>query len=320
MGAASLALRHRLSLALLATVPSSRPLRVLRTASGRVEEVPVESYVAAVLPGEIGRRAPVAALEAQAVAARSYALARRERHSEDGADLCDSVHCQVFLGLSSATEETRGAARATEGTVLVQNGRVIAAPFHAVCGGITARPRDVWDDEENPDLVPVTDDACAGAPGFAWSFSLPRRELSRLAADLGLPGARFIEVYGRDDTGRVSMLRLAAPGGASRVVRGFEFRKAASEIWGWDSVRSTAFEMAESRTEYVLTGRGTGHGAGMCQAGAIARARRGETRQEILALYYRGAEMASLVLPESPGSVAPLRGSLDETARKGGCP
>ena len=291
LGAVCLALRNRAARAILGSAFSSLPLRVLRTASGRIEEVPVETYVAAVLPGEIGRRASVAALEAQAVAARSYALARRERHVEEGADLCDSVHCQVFRGLSSATLETRAAARATEGVVLVQGGRVIAAPFHAVCGGMTARPRDVWDDEEIPDLIPVADDACSGAPGFAWSFSLPRRELPHLAGELGLPSARFVEIFGRDDTGRVSMLRLAAPGGAQRVVRGFDFRKVALEIWGWDSVRSTAFEMAESRTEYFLTGRGTGHGAGMCQAGAIARARRGESREAILGLYYRGADI-----------------------------
>jgi stage II sporulation protein D len=278
----------------LAAAGGTAPLRVLRTASGRVEEVDVEAYVAAVLPGEIGRRAPSAALEAQAVAARSYALARRARHAEERADMCDDVHCQVFRGLSATTIETRAAAAATGGIVLVQNGRIIAAPFHAVCGGKTARPRDVWDDEENPDLVPVEDDACSGAPGFAWSFSLPRKELPRLATALGLPEARFLEVYGRDDTGRVSMIRLAEKGGASRVVRGFDFRRAASEIWGWASVRSTAFEMAESRTEYFLTGRGTGHGAGMCQAGAIERARRGETRDAILGLYYRGAGVERL--------------------------
>jgi len=287
MSAAFLVSRPSVARAILAPAPWPRPLRVLRTGTGRVEEIPVEAYVAAVLPGEIGGHAPAAALEAQAVAARSYALARRTRH----ADLCDAVHCQVFRGLPAATEETRAASRATEGLVLVQNGRIIAAPFHAVCGGKTARPRDVWDDEENPDLMPVEDDACRDAPGYSWSFSIPRRELPHLAAALGFPVARFLEIFGRDDSGRVSMLRLAAPGGASRVVRGFDFRKAASEIWGWASVRSTAFEIAESRAEYLLSGRGTGHGAGMCQAGAIARARRGESRDDILGLYYKGAHV-----------------------------
>ena len=291
MSAAFLVSRPSVARAILAPSQGPGPLRVLRTATGRVEEIPLEEYVAAVLPGEIGGHAPAAALEAQAVAARSYALARRARHADEGADLCDAVHCQVYRGLSAATEETRAASAATEGLVLVQNGRIIAAPFHAVCGGKTARPRDVWDDEENPDLMPVEDDACRDAPGFSWSFSIPRRELPHLAAALGFPVARFLEIFGRDDTGRVSMLRLAAPGGTSRVVRGFEFRKAALEIWGWASVRSTAFQITESRPEYFLTGHGTGHGAGMCQAGAIARARRGESRDDILGLYYKGAHV-----------------------------
>jgi stage II sporulation protein D len=265
--------------------------RILRLRTGRVEEVPLEDYVAAVVPAEIGGHGPPAALEAQAVAARSYAVARAERHLEDGADLCDGTHCQVFRGLSAATAASRAAARATAGIVLVQGGRVIAAPFHAVCGGRTARPRDVWDDEETPDLEPVEDDACLSAPGARWTFSLSRRDVPPLAATLGFPEGRLLEVYGHDPSRRVSMVRFVAHGGASRVVRGFAFRKAASELWDWNSVRSTDFEVEESRAAYLLRGRGTGHGAGLCQAGAIVRARRGESREAILGLYYRGAEV-----------------------------
>ncbi len=96
------------------------------------------------------------------------------------------------------------------------------------------------------------------------------------------------------------MVRFVARGGGSRIVRGFEFRKAASTLWGWASVRSTDFEVEESRAAYLLRGRGTGHGAGLCQAGAVARARRGESRDAILALYYRGASVARLRLSGSP--------------------
>jgi stage II sporulation protein D len=272
---------------------AARRRRILRLKTGAVEEVPLEDYVAAVLPPEIGR-APAAALEAQAVAARSYALARSERHLEDGADLCDGTHCQVFRGLAAATEDSRRAAAATQGLVLTQKGRVIAAPFHAVCGGRTARPRDVWDDEEIPELASVEDDACLGVPGSTWSFAIPRAALPSLSHSFGFPEARFLEVYGHDASGRVSTVRFVAPGGQSRVARGFEFRKAASEIWGWASVRSTDFTIEETRPAYLLSGRGTGHGAGMCQAGAIVRARRGESRDAILALYYRGADLVPL--------------------------
>ena len=85
-----------------------------------------------------------------------------------------------------------------------------------------------------------------------------------------------------------------APGGRALVVRGFDVRARASEIWGWSSLRSTDFEVAERPPGWVFTGRGTGHGAGLCQAGAIARARRGESRDAILAHYYRGAVTAPL--------------------------
>ncbi len=268
--------------------------RILRVATGRVDTVPLEDYVAAVLAAEIGGGAPAAALEAQAVAARSYAVARRDRHADEGADLCDSVHCQVFPGLGRATRATRRAAEATRGLVLVQKGRVIAAPYHAVCGGRTARPSAVWDDEETPDLSPVEDDACLEAAGARWTFFLPRARVPVLLARLGFPEARFLEVWAHSDDGRVAAVRLVAPRGRSLVVRGFDFRARASEIWGWSSVRSTDFEVEERPAGYQLTGRGTGHGAGLCQAGAIARARRGESREAILAHYYRGAVTAPL--------------------------
>jgi stage II sporulation protein D len=152
----------------------------------------------------------------------------------------------------------------------------------------------VWDDEETPDLEPVEDDACLSAPGARWTFFLPRAQIPALASRLGFPQARFLEVWARSDDGRVAAVRLAAPGGKSLVVRGFDVRARASEIWGWSSLRSTDFEVTERPSGYLFTGRGTGHGAGLCQAGAIARARRGESRDAILAFYYRGAATASL--------------------------
>ena len=291
--------------------------RILRLATGRVETVPLEAYVAAVLPAEIGGRSPRAALEAQAVAARSYALAQSGRHTEAGADLCDGVHCQVFRGLSSATPATKAAAESTRGLVLVRGGRVIAAPFHAVCGGRTARPADVWDDEETPELVPVEDDACGGAEGSAWTYRIPRRSVPTLSARLGFPEGRFLEVWGRDATGRVASVRLAAPGGTYRTVRGFDFRRAASSLWGWRSVRSTLFDVEETRSDYVLSGHGTGHGAGLCQAGAIERARRGETARQILAFYYGGAEVVPLAGVRKAVAVRPAVAARRPAAAEG---
>lgn len=274
-------------------------IRVLRLSTGSVETASLEEYLAAVLPAEIGN-APEAALAAQAVAARSYAVAHANRHADEGADLCDGTHCQVYRGPRGASAASRRAVAATRGLVLAQNGRVIAAPFHAVCGGRTARPADVWDDEETPDLAPVDDDACLASAGATWTYAIPRDAVGSLGGALGLPGARFLEVFGRDATGRVASVRLAAPGGGWRVVRGFDFRRAAAELWGARAVRSTAFELVEHPRAYVLEGRGYGHGAGLCQAGAIARARRGEPYRRILAHYYTGVSLVTRASLSAP--------------------
>ena len=119
-------------------------------------------------------------------------------------------------------------------------------------------------------------------------------QLPGLAGRLGVPEVRVREGGSHGDDARVSALRLAAPGGRSLVVRAFDVRARASEIWGWSSLRSTDFEIEERPAGYLFSGRGTGHGAGLCQAGAIARARRGESRGAILAHYYRGVATVPL--------------------------
>lgn len=272
---------------------ASDEVRVLRTATGNVERVELEEYVAAVLPGEIGR-APREALLAQAIAVRSYVLGHLGRHSAADADVCDSTHCQVYRGRHAVTKVSRQAALATKGLVLSMDEKVVAAPFHADCGGHTTRPIDVWDDQDVPALPPVEDDACLERSTAPWVFRLSRSQVGQLGQKLGLPGSRYLEVYGRDGSGRVSMVRLAAPGGATLVVRGFDFRMTAMSLWGWDSIRSTLLDFEEEPGGYVITGRGHGHGAGLCQVGAIQRAARGESWKEILGHYYAGADVRPL--------------------------
>jgi stage II sporulation protein D len=78
------------------------------------------------------------------------------------------------------------------------------------------------------------------------------------------------------------------------TIRGFDFRRVANRLFGVQSVRSTAFELAETKSDYVLAGHGSGHGAGLCQVGAIARARRGETWEQILRVYYQGTSVGRI--------------------------
>jgi peptidoglycan hydrolase-like amidase len=104
-----------------------------------VVTLPMEIYVARVLAGEAARDSQPAALEALAIAIRTFALANRARHRADGFDLCDQTHCQVVRAALAATER---AAQATAGRVLLRNGAPASIYFSASCGGHTEIPSD----------------------------------------------------------------------------------------------------------------------------------------------------------------------------------
>jgi stage II sporulation protein D len=95
-----------------------------------------------------------------------------------------------------------------------------------------------------------------------------------------------IDVVERDAAGRV--VRLALEGSRRVTLRGTGFRAALSEVLGALALRSTLFTVSRSGERFVFEGRGFGHGVGLCQAGALARARAGETPHDILAFYYPG--------------------------------
>lgn len=99
--------------------------------------VNLEEYLYGVLPAEMPSDWPLEALKAQAVVARNQAMAKLGRHKEDGFDLCDDVHCQVYAGVSRETQTARKAVDSTRGEVLVYKGKVIDAVYHSSCGGHT---------------------------------------------------------------------------------------------------------------------------------------------------------------------------------------
>src|SRR6185369_1199111 len=132
------------------------------------QTIPLETYVARVLAGEAARESPPAALEALAIAIRTYAMVNRGRHNADGFDLCDQTHCQVVRTASPAGER---AATSTAGRVLMFRGVPAPIYYSASCGGRTEVPSAVWPDRNDPPYLPSQpDDACGGAP--VWSADL----------------------------------------------------------------------------------------------------------------------------------------------------
>lgn len=256
---------------------------VLRGGSHEIVAVPLESYVARVLTGEALPGSEPAALEALAIAIRTYTLGNRMRHRADGFDICDQTHCQVMRTTTPATER---AAAATAGQVLLFQGAPATVYYAASCGGRTEKPSNVWPGADDPPYLPSRDDdGCGGTP--VWSTTLNLRDLQRALHAAGFTGAlRDVRVASRNESGRAS--RLALDGLSPAQISGQDLRAAVGRAIGWQYIQSASFELTRSGDMLRLSGRGAGHGVGMCVIGSSKLAASGRSAAQILQQYYPG--------------------------------
>lgn len=284
-----------------------------------VNQLPMEEYLLGVVPLEIGGRAAgeLEAVKAQAVAARTYALRNFGRRDSLGFDVFGGVLDQVYGGRASESEAISAAVAATAGEVLTWRGAPIRAYYHSTGGGWTARVSDVWELPDAPYLRRVSDarpeggDFCDISPRYAWEASWSRRELDSAVArgverrfgTASPPGpVTGVRVTGRMAHGRVAGLEVRT-GGGRWLVEKDDVRFFLHTPDG-RSLPSTRFDVVSAppgADRLELRGRGYGHGVGMCQWGAIGRARAGQSYRAILAHYYPGTELRATYAPASPG-------------------
>ena len=188
------------------------------------------------------------------------------------------------------------AVRATTGQYLAVGGRPIEAVFHAHCGGHTSAAADVWRSRGAAYLQGVADPFCVREQPAGWTtahdLELVRAALQRRTrTDVGdrLDG---VQVLRRDAGGRVMDVVLTGP--RSPVVTGEDFRLALLAAAGASSLRSAQFDVRRDGSSLVFTGRGSGHGVGLCQVGLIGRLRAGQSPLQVLRAYYTGVEIAQI--------------------------
>jgi stage II sporulation protein D len=300
----------------LAAASGGRVVRVGPAAGrGRVVTLPLEVYVARVLAGEAEPRAADAAFQALAVAIRTFALANAGRHSRDDFDLCDGTHCQVPR---AADAVTRRASLATAGQILTWNGAAAEVFYSASCGGHSESPEQVWPGADYPYMRSAPDEVHEDDP--PWTFDLTLQEVQRALAGAGFLGRlRDVDVDDRSSSGRATRLRVS--GLQPAVIAGDQFRAAIGTL----KLRSTAFSIDRRGTTLRFTGRGYGHGVGMCVIGAGRRAARGESVRAILAQYYPGLDVTRLggvpvdttVTPSAPLRASPPPAPLPPSAVRG---
>src|SRR5262245_46351426 len=258
-----------------------------RSGGTNVATIPLEVYVARVLAGEAEPNAPDAAQQALAVAIRTYAIVNEGRHRREGFDLCDTTHCQV---MRTANDYSRRAALATAGRVLTLDGKPVEIFYSASCGGRSESAADVWPGGTRfPYLRSVPDDVHGDEEPWVLTLTLEEIRQSLVKAGFGGDRLRDIDIEEHTNSGRVARLKLS--GLRPDAIAGDPFRMAI----GPRQLRSTAFSMTRDGNRVRFTGVGYGHGVGMCVIGAGKRARRGESLEAILAQYFPGLTLMSIV-------------------------
>jgi stage II sporulation protein D len=264
---------------------STRTVALGATGSGRVEQVPLEVYVARVLSGEGEPNAPEATRHALAVAIRTYTIFNIGRHAREGFDLCDAVHCQVPRAV--ARDSARSAALSTAGQILTYRGAPAEIFYSASCGGRSEVAEAVWPGTSHPYLLARKDDV--HDEDMPWTLEMRLAELQTHMERSGFSGTLAnVKIKGRTKSDRVAVLELS--GMQPNRITSYQFRAAI----GTTVLRSTAFSVKKKDDRLQFTGRGYGHGVGMCVIGAGRRARRGESMAEILSAYYPGLRIERL--------------------------
>ncbi len=248
----------------------------------------LEDYLAQVLPREMPMTYPEAALEAQAIAARSYAAAQRLRAAGRPFDVVDHEASQVFGSVDHRTPRARRVVDATRGLVLSYDGRVLPGFFSANCGGRTRPAGGAFGGETLPPLAGTACRGCDWSKDFRWTARIP---MSDLMARLSLPSRPTdVGIVHEGDDPWVSNLVLSWAGSRRRIPA-----RRLRRVLGRRRIRSLRLEGASIRGPHLLlTGRGFGHGVGLCQQGARGYALRGWSAEDILAHYYPGAILAIL--------------------------
>jgi len=274
-----------------------------------INNIALEEYLMSVVTNEIGDNAPMEALKAQAVAARSETIASLlyNRHMDDNCDLCNSTHCQVYKGYFEHKKNIEEAVLDTAGEILVCDSMIVDAVYGSSCGGSTEENQYAWKGKalpylknvpcesgvENYDLTTNSDaarwiDKPDNTNGTSWEKKANAWERTisheQLEKNSGIGDIRSIIVKKRGKSGRIIQLEIQGGNGSITLDSEYKIR----QVFG--GLPSSFFYITGSGP-YHIKGKGAGHGVGMCQVGALRKAREGISYQDILRFYYTNSEI-----------------------------
>ena len=268
----------------------------------------LEDYVKGVLSKEmpLGKNEEnLEALKALAVCVRTYAIQKMN----DGKlyfDIFADTRDQVYGGVDAEQPVSNKAADETRDMILKYDDEFATVFYHSTCGGYTASAQNVFTSEEIPYLVSVQDGSgpnCIISPRFEWEETYTREKIIERLKNYSLLDNKYyiledISVLSRFSSGRVNELEIVVEdeNGEEKIIAllGNEIRSVLRTANNKSILWSTLFDLELNSYEVFISGKGFGHGVGMCQWGAINLSQNGWDYDQILELYYPGTEIRSL--------------------------
>ena len=259
-----------------------------------VSVVPLEQYLYSVVSREMPHAWPSAALQAQAVVARTYVLQRSSPTREY--DLVPSEADQMYTGIDAEHPETTAAVDATSGQVLRFASGFAEVLYSSCCGGHTESNADAWGGKALAYLNGVPCAYCAESPWYKWTQNVP---MSRLQIALGdqvasVGTVRSVSLDAADASGRSRFWIITGSDGSARLKAEDVRRELGTRTLPSLLVRRLTIDAApQTDPALIIEGAGLGHGVGLCQWGARGMALAGADARRILSWYYPGTGMGN---------------------------
>jgi len=241
-----------------------------------------ETYIAGVVRAEGGPGKNIEYFKTQAVIARTYMYKYFQKHVTDRFNLCDITHCQVFNGITNDTLIIRAELETKDQVILGPDSTLVISAFHSNCGGETSPSEDVWLTNQ-PYLKKITDPFCTGSRNARWQMSISIKEWTGYLKKMGYTG----------DDDNTSLLTFSQ-NNRLKDFRAGDFSIPLRQIRTDLNLRSAFFSLAASGDSVVLSGRGYGHGVGLCQEGAMMMALKDFDYKQIIKFYYTGVIIADI--------------------------
>jgi stage II sporulation protein D len=248
-----------------------------------INETSMESYLSPLLAKEMNSTWPIEALKAQAVAARTYAFSKISKNNLF--DIESSERNQVGGQFFDANQNTVRAANFTKGEILVtESGKVTPIFFHAKCGGKTLRPDQVWEKS----VIGYESVACPFCDHHgrgSWSNTITNERFGNFL--VFLERKKYIDKL---TSGKVFVPNNDELKTQVRIYIGEKFytfnKSLFRNYFGRVLVPSNFFKIVQRGNKIELTGKGLGHGVGLCQLGGLDMAQKGYDYKTILSHYF----------------------------------